>query len=276
MKGKSPAFFILAFSAVLAGFIIVSWFKGVGFKMFLAIAATSGEHSGALADGFPSAVSYRLLSVTDLTIESGRGSPPPVQALISGSLPDICAQVNFVEQTHTASAFVFKLASIPSAAPACLQQPLAFKMSLPLNVAGLPAGSYTVEANRARAVFDLPAGDAVSWLPSEVPIARGDIQVSEVKIESDFRSPIPNKVTVLASLPAVCAWLGETRLRREGNTFFLELVAHQPAQTDCPQEKVPFRLELSLNFLNLSAGSYTLNVNGVSASFDPSLRPLSP
>ncbi len=277
MKSKSTAFLILAYSTVLGGFLIVSWLKGVGADLFRAIASTSGEHPAALMESIPPATSYRPLSVDAVTVETGLGSPPPVQAIISGSLPDTCAQVEFVEQSQAASTFVIRLASIPSAAADCIQDPLPFSMSLPLNVAGLPAGSYAVETNGVRAAFDLAAGSPASSLSTgDAPLVEDELQVEDVKVETGVGSPIPVKAVVTGNLPAACAWPGEIRLRREERTFFVWLAAHRPAQADCPQDGLPFRLELPLNIVNLPAGRYTVDVNGVSVGFDLPVRPLSP
>ncbi|NPV76491.1 MAG: hypothetical protein HPY59_08950 [Anaerolineae bacterium] len=277
MKNKSSAFLILAYSAVFGGFLIVSWLKGVGSDLFRAIASTSGEQPVVLMESIPPATSYRPLSVDSVAVETGPGSPPLVQAIISGSLPDTCAQVEFVEQVQTGAAFVIRLAAIPSAAADCIQHPIPFTINLPLNAAGLPAGSYAVEANGVRAAFDLAAGDLARELPTgDVPVVKDDLQVKDVEVEIGVDSSIPVKELIAGNLPSACAWLGEIRLRREERTFFVRLVAHQPAQLDCPENGLPFHLELPLNIASLSPGSYTVDVNGVAAGFDLSLRSPSP
>lgn len=277
MKDKSLALIIFAVGAIIGIFLIVAFLKGFGTRLFLTLAGTSGWHPVAAMESIPSGTSYRPLSIDAVTVDTGMGSPVPVQALISGSLPDTCAQIEFIEQSRSGSTFVIQLATIPFAAADCIQAPLSFRMSLPLNVSGLPAGDYAVEANDVRTVFNLAAGPLFSDLPDgDAPVAKDVVQVAEVKVESGAGLSIPAKAVVLGNLPVACSWLGEIRMRREEQAFSIWLTAHRPAQVDCPRERQPFRLELPLNTINLPAGSYTANVNGVSAGFDLALHPLLP
>jgi hypothetical protein len=84
------------------------------------------------------------------------------------------------------------------------------------------------------------------------------------------------KAIVSGNLPLVCAQLGELRLHRDGTTFFVRLVAYLPAQTDCAEDSIPFRLEIPLNIVNLPEGPYVVDVNGATASFDPRTTPVGP
>ena len=73
---------------------------------------------------------------------------------------------------------------------------------------------------------------------------------------------------VSANLPKSCGQLGEVQLKRDGNTFFVRLIAELPAQTDCNNDALPFRLEIPLNIVNLPEGTYEVNVNGVVTTFE--------
>jgi Tol biopolymer transport system component len=72
--------------------------------------------------------------------------------------------------------------------------------------------------------------------------------------------------------------VGEIRLHRDGTTFFVRLIADIAEREDCQSEgvSIPFRLEIPLNVVNLPEGPYDVNVNGVTASFDPLATPASP
>ena len=57
-------------------------------------------------------------------------------------------------------------------------------------------------------------------------------------------------------------------MHRDGNNFFVRLIAHLPAQTECNNDTLPMRLEIPLNIVNLPEGTYEVNVNGTTTTFD--------
>lgn len=57
------------------------------------------------------------------------------------------------------------------------------------------------------------------------------------------------------------------RLHRDGTTFFAQLVAYVPAQTDCNPDTLAMRIEIPLNIAFAPEGPYEVNVNGFTASF---------
>ncbi len=232
--------------------------------------SSSGEPPAPLV-GQDSAAGYQQVSVDHVEVEIGVGSPIPVYVVISGNLPDTCSQVEYTEIKQDGSDFRITLSAIPSNDEACIQDTLPFKMSIPLNVIDLPAGDYSVTVNGSRADFSLDTGNVTSSLPlTGASVTKHDIQVDDVSIEVGVGSPIPVKAVVSGSLPNVCAQLGEVRLHRAENTFFVQLLAYLPGQNDCAYNSVPpFRLEIPLNVVNLPKGTYEVNVNGATASFDP-------
>lgn len=216
-------------------------------------------------------VGYQLVEVTHVEAEVGVGSPIPVQVTVSGNLPDTCAQIELVQQRLEGSTFHITLSTIPSSAEGCVQDSLPFRMMIPLNVVNVPAGSYSVEVNGSRADFTLETGNTTSSLPSaDSVITKDDVQVDHVQVEVGVGSPIPVHAIVSLSLPSTCAQIGEIRLHREGNTFYVRLIADIAERPDCIADSIPFRLEIPLNIVNLPQGEYVVNVNGAEALFDTS------
>lgn len=217
---------------------------------------------------------YQLVVIDHVEVEIGVGSPIPVHVNLSGSLPDTCAQVESTDIKQDGTNFVITLSTIGSTAQNCVRDALPFTTSIPLNVLDLPAGSYSVEVNGSRADFKLDFGVSTSSLRTpDMSFVRVDVQVDDVNIEVGMGSPLPVHAIVSGNLPNACSQLGEVRIHRYETTFFAQLVAHLPAETDCNPDTLPFRLEIPLNIVNLPDGPYEVNVNGVTASFDPRTMP---
>jgi hypothetical protein len=143
-------------------------------------------------------------------------------------------------------------------------------MVIPLNITNLPAGSYSVEVNGVGSDFQIQTGNTTSSQPAaDTVIRKDDIEVANVNVEIGVGSPIPVHAIVGPNLPNSCAQLGEIRLQREGNTFYVRLIADIAERADCRADSIPFRLEIPLNVVGLPEGSYEVNVNGVTTSFDP-------
>lgn len=239
------------------------------------ITSSSGEQPTPEIEPAP-VTGYQPVDVDQVEAEVGVGSPIPVHVMVSGNLPDTCAQIELVQIQQVESSFIVGLSTLPSNAEDCTlaRDTLPFRMMIPLNVVNLPAGSYSVEVNGSRADFDLDTGNTSSSLPAtDATITRDDVQVDDVNVEIGVGSPIPVHAIVSLSLPNTCAQLGEIRLHREGTTFTVRLIADIAERADCKADSIPFRLEIPLNIVNLPEGPYEVNVNGVTASFDPRAKP---
>ena len=124
-----------------------------------------------------------------------------------------------------------------------------------------------------------PASVAIPSEELPAPVIAGEgyqaLQIDDVHVEVGAGSPIPVKAIVSGNLPLACAQLGEIRVHRQDTSFFVQWLAYLPAQTDCAEDSIPFRLEISLNIVNLPAGPYNVNINGATATFDSRTVPAS-
>ena len=242
---------------------------------------SSGEQPTPEVETLPAtslpAAGYQPVEVNQVQAEVGVGSPIPVQVIVTGNLPDTCAQIELMQQKQDGSHFDITLSTVPSTAEGCVQDTLPFRIVIPLNITNLPAGSYSVDVNGVGADFELETGNTTSSLPTaDSVIRKDDIEVTSVNVEIGVGSPIPVHAIVALNLPNSCAQLGEIRLHREGNTFYVRLIADVTERADCRADSIPFRLEIPLNIVNLPEGPHEVNVNGVTASFDPRATPTAP
>lgn len=221
---------------------------------------------------------YQPITVDQVEVEVGVGSPLPVHVIVSGFMPDPCSQVEHTEIKLDGSNFVITLFATPDvggpAVDGCIKDPMYFKMGIPLNVVDLPAGSYSVTVNGSHADFKLDTANSVSSRrTADMLIVKSDIQVDDVNVDIGRGSPIPIHAIVSANLPNACAQLGEVRVHRDETTFFVRLIADSPAQADCNPDTLPIRVEVPLNIAFAPEGPYVVNVNGVAASFDHRAKP---
>jgi len=246
---------------------------------FTTIVSSSGEQPTPVESYDQAPSGYHAITVDQVEVEVGVGSPIPVFVIVSGNLPDPCSQIEQTEIKQDGSNFIINLLATPDkggpAVDSCIKDAIPFRMSMPLSVVDLPAGSYSVTVNGSRADFKLDTANTTSSLrTADMPFNKTDIQVDDVNIEVGVGSPIPVHAIVSANLPSPCAQLGEIRVHQAETTFFIQLLAYVPVQIQCIQNTIPLRLEVPLNILNLPEGPYEVNVNGVTASFDHGAVPV--
>ncbi len=112
------------------------------------------------------------LKVNDVQMQIGVGSPIPVNAFISGELPDTCAQLAQVKVTQKDFAFDITLSVTPGTRGECFRDTLPFRMDVPLNMVNQPEGTYTVNVNDLSTTFSWPSEptvtpDSVMTVPAE-------------------------------------------------------------------------------------------------------------
>jgi len=103
-------------------------------------------------------VQLREIPVADVNVQIGVGSPIPVSALVSGSWPDLCAQLAEMHQEIKGSTVEIRLLATPkdeTCPPDMLGLP--FGIAIPFNMVELPEGEYTVTVNGVSTTF--------GWVP---------------------------------------------------------------------------------------------------------------
>jgi len=262
MKTKTLMFLLLSLFLVLSAC-----------SPFTTIISTSGQQPTPVESYEWNPTGYQPITVEQVEVEVGVGSPIPVYVIVSGWMPDPCSQVEHTEIKQDGSNFIITLFATPDiggpAVDGCIKDPMYFTMGIPLNVVDLPAGSYSVTVNGSPADFKLDTANSTSSLrTADMPFNKADIQVDAVNVDIGRGSPLPIQAIVSANLPNACAQLGEVRVHRDETTFFVQLLAYVPAQTDCNPDTLPMRVEVPLNIAFAPEGPYVVNVNGITASFD--------
>jgi len=127
---------------------------------------------------------------------------------------------------------------------------------------------YSVELSTSEpnnpSIFTLNNPTAKTPIASSDTATKANIESIEILILESF----PVQVNVLAKgyFSDGCGKLGSINTVKSENSFVITVMAEHEGEV-CTQALVPFEESISLDVLNLKAGTYTVDVNGVTDSF---------
>ena len=109
--------------------------------------------------------------------------------------------------------------------------------------------------------------------PTEPPAPSGDTVHGEAAVDSIdilILESFPVQVHVVArgNLPDGCTQIDEIQQARRDNTFQITITTARPAGAVCTEAVVPWEKTIALDVYGLPAGTYTVDVNGVTGSFE--------
>ncbi|MGC9467377.1 MAG: hypothetical protein ACP5HS_02180 [Anaerolineae bacterium] len=100
------------------------------------------------------------------------------------------------------------------------------------------------------------------------PPIKGVAPIDSVEVVLLESFPVQAEAVAKGNLPDGCTELAEASVAREGNRFTVVLPTTRPADAVCTEALAPYEVTIPLDVKGLTAGSYTVDVNGVTASFD--------
>ena len=121
-----------------------------------------------------------IKSIEILLLES---FPLQVHAVLRGDLPDAgCTTIASVNQVREGNTFKLTLVTTTDPLAVCAQALTPFEEVVPLDVQGLPAGIYTVEAGGIQATFEFTVDNILPTEPHEnQPTPPGTAQATDVQ-----------------------------------------------------------------------------------------------
>lgn len=108
-----------------------------------------------------------------------------------------------------------------------------------------------------------PAGETP---PGSLLFGQATVDGIDILILESF--PVQINVIARGNLPDGCTQIDAITQERTDNTFKVTITTARPAAAACTEALVPFEETISLDVYGLPAGSYTVDVNGVSGSFE--------
>ncbi|VAW43043.1 hypothetical protein MNBD_CHLOROFLEXI01-4111 [hydrothermal vent metagenome] len=110
------------------------------------------------------------------------------------------------------------------------------------------------------------SSEAEADAPTAPPIQQeATVDSIEILILESF--PVQVNVRARGDLPDGCTTIDSVDSSRNGTTFDITVTTLRPAGRVCTQALVPFEETITLDVLNLVAGTYAVNVNGINGSF---------
>ena len=98
----------------------------------------------------PASETGQLAKIEYAQVEVGLGSPTPVHVTIDMQYPNTCSQLSEVTQKIVKEGDETKVlieVRVMEMGEVCIDDPLSFRMVLPLNAVAMPKGIYSVEVN---------------------------------------------------------------------------------------------------------------------------------
>ncbi len=245
-------------------------------------------------------------AVESVTVQASVTDPTRPLVIIEGVLPDACTQVSDVRQAVEAMSGEVRMEVVTSRPrdAACAAQLVAFAETVVLDTGGLRAGEYIVSVHGVTQTFALsvdsmviaptptpsptpmptptPAptdapgdGPPVAPVPPPLPTAIPDdnLVVQSVRLSSmDLRvtgtSPVRATVTARGVLPDTCSAPGpiEQRVDVDARAIWVTVNISHPRDAVCETASRSFEEQFELNITGLPAGTYTVDVNGITGS----------
>jgi hypothetical protein len=103
--------------------------------------------------------------------------------------------------------------------------------------------------------------------PVAAAVELPQLKVNDVQMQIGVGSPIPVDAFISAELPDTCAQLAEVKMTHKDFTFDITLSVTPGTREECQHDTLPFRMIVPLNMVNQPQGTYTVNVNDVSTTF---------
>jgi hypothetical protein len=124
--------------------------RAIGWVVLVLAAAAAGG-----CDLGGPAVVIGEATVDEIAIAILESFPVQVLAVLRGSVPDACTEVGPIVQHREGNRYTLIVRTRRPADAFCVQVIVPFEAAVPLDVLGLPAGTYTVTAGEAEAGFEL-------------------------------------------------------------------------------------------------------------------------
>ena len=120
------------------------------------------NYGGNIKYGSEDGFTYGVAPVGSVDIITLKSFPAKINAAIHGYFPDGCTEIGKVTQKRDGNAFMIEITTKRPAGAYCTQSIVPFDRTVPLDVYGLPAGNYTVNANGVKAAFEMAVYNIIS------------------------------------------------------------------------------------------------------------------
>ena len=196
--------------------------------------------------------------------------PLQVMALVRGDLADGCTTIEDVRVVRQDESNLFEVTITIYRDPdaMCTMALVPFEESVSLDVEGLPAGTYTVDVHGVTATFELAAdNDAI-----DLPVGEeGDgLFIDSVETVIAESWPVQIDAVIRGNLADGCTAIVDYRFeyQEDSGLIVITVGTYRDPDAMCTLALVPFEEVLDLRVEGMSAGTYTVDVHGVTTTFE--------
>ena len=130
---------------------------------------------------------------------------------------------------------------------------------------GLPDPTATVPPTQAPSATPAPDEHGMEPTPGAVITGTAQVETLDLLILESF--PVQVQAQVAGYVGDGCTTLDDITQVREDDTFKVTITTTRPAEAMCTQQLVGFEETIALDVAGLPAGTYTVDVNGVTDTF---------
>ncbi len=123
--------------------------------LLVLFAAACSSSKTATPTTIPQQVETGIANVESIEILQDVQDPTIMNVLAKGKLPDNCSQIDQIVTNNDNNTFVVTITTSRNVTSTCQQAPVDYEKLIPLDVTGLPAGSYNVIVNGVSGHFEL-------------------------------------------------------------------------------------------------------------------------
>lgn len=212
--------------------------------------------------------------VEELDIRFLESWPLQIHVGVRGTIGDGCTELDEIVTTREENTFYIDVTTARPADAVCTDIARVFEENIPLEVYGLLAGTYTVNANGTTATFTLDQDNILdptaesAFPPEGQPSGQftyGLAHVTGVTVTTSAQPPSA-EVTISGWLPSPCDEITEVREDFVGNALRLTVESRAPADMACAAMIQEFTITHTIRQLP-GPGTYTLVVNDVATQF---------
>lgn len=193
------------------------------------------------------------------------GQPGAYSIEIHGHFPDGCTELYDVTQTIEGGRIIVTVYSSRDPEAMCTMALVPFSYTLALDAAGLAPGDNVVDVNGVTVPLEPSDEDAAPPAPGP---ARGDVIVGQASVEQldvlileSF--PVQINVVIEGHLADGCTRVGEISVSVAANRVRIVVNTERPRDAICTMALVPFRETVRLDNRQLTPGTYTVEVHGL-------------
>lgn len=134
-------------------------------QLWLALWAAIGIALAGCAAADARETEFGEARVESIDIQILESFPVQVNVIARGSLPDPCTAIDEAQTAREGNTFRITLTTRRPAGEVCVQVLAPFEETIPLDVAGLPAGDYLVDVNGVTGTFSLAVDNVLTETP---------------------------------------------------------------------------------------------------------------